>query len=245
MKVNDSFNKIFKNKKRALVVMAHPDDNEIICGGVVARLIGEGKKVRLVVLTNGGKGTQGRTDITEKQFAKIRLVEQKKAGRELGIPEEENFNLNIPDGELETTVANIGKVVFHIRQFKPDIVITHNPEEIINTFSKDTRWVNHRDHRHTAIIVVDAAYPYSRDTAFFPEQLKNGLTPHKVSEFLFSDSYTHVERLYFEVTKYLESRRKAFEQYKSSLSKKEIDGLMEEIKKDNGSFEVLRYVNIG
>ena len=169
MKITDSFNTVFGDKNRVLVVMAHPDDNEIICGGIVARLLAEGKKVRLVVMTNGGKGFQDRTDVTEQEFAKIRVNEQLSAGKELGLSEGDNFNLDVPDGELENTMENIGKVAFHIRQFKPDIIITQNPFDVINTFSNETHWVNHRDHRSTASIVLDAAYPYSRDRGFFPE----------------------------------------------------------------------------
>lgn len=239
----DSFNKIFGNKKRVLVVMAHPDDNEIICGGTVARLIDEGKKVRLVVMTNGGKGFQNRTDITEEEFAKLRIEEQIKAGLELGIPESENFNLNIPDGELEAGLENIEKIVFHIRQFKPDLIITQNPEEVINTFSQEIRWINHRDHRHVALIAVDASYPYCRDRGFFPHHFsEHNFEPHYVSEFLFSDSYTHPEVLYFDVTKYVGQKKKALQQYQSSLSEKEAEGLIEEIKTDEGSFELFRYV---
>ncbi|MDD2822617.1 MAG: PIG-L family deacetylase [Candidatus Daviesbacteria bacterium] len=241
--MTDSFESIFKDKNKILVVMAHPDDNEIVCGGIVARLIDEGKKVRVVVMTNGGKGMRDRTDVNEEQFAKIRLIEQKKAGVELGLSEDDMFNLNIADGELEDSLENIGKIVYHIREFKPDIIITHNPEEKINTFSEDTKWVNHRDHRYTATLVLDAAYPYSRDTAFFPEQLKNGLSPHCVGQFLMSDFYTHPDAKYFEVGKYLDKRRKALEKHTNGLDQEEIDSFMEEIQKENGHFETLRYLN--
>lgn len=241
--MRDSFEEIFGNLNKVLVVLAHPDDNEIICGGTVARLIEAGKKVRVLVMTNGGKGMRGRTDVNEQDFAVLRVEEQKKAGRELGLKDEEMFNLGIPDGELEKTIANIGKVVFHIREFKPEIIITHNPDEHINTFSPEVHWVNHRDHRHTASIVLDAAYPYSRDTAFFPEQLKNGLTPHSVGKFLLSDFYTHPDVLAFEVSSVLEKRKKALEQHVNGLSREETDSMMEEIKMDGGNFERLRFVD--
>lgn len=241
--MEDSFSKVFKNIKKVLVVMGHPDDCEIICGGTVARLLDGGRKVRSVAMTNGGKGMRDRTDVNEKQFAKIRVQEQIRAGLELGLLREEIFNLNIPDGELENSVENIEKTVYHIRQFKPEIIITHNPEEVINTFSKDVRWVNHRDHRHTALMVLDAAYPFSRDTAFFPHQLKAGLKPHNVGQFLFSDFYTHPEAMGFEVSKYLDKRRKALEQHKNGLSQEEVDSMMEEIQRDGGNFEILRFVN--
>jgi LmbE family N-acetylglucosaminyl deacetylase len=242
MKCIDSFDKIFSNKSKVLVVMGHPDDNEIICGGLVARLIDQGKKVRLISLTNGGKGFQNRTDVNETQFSQIRLEEQKKAGLKLGVPAGEIINFNIPDGEVEATVENIGKVVYHIRQFKPDIVITQNPEEIINTFSEDVHWINHRDHRRTAEIVFDACYPYSRDRGFFPQHFKDGLEPHSLGEILISDSYTHPDAVYFDVTNYLDKRKDALNQHKNALSPEEVDGMMEEIKKDNGSFETLRHI---
>ena len=117
MAIIDSYEEIFGNKKKIMVVMAHPDDNEIICGGIVARSIVAGKQVRLVVMTNGGKGFQDRTDINEEEFSKLRIEEQLRAGEELGIKRENNFNLGIRDGETENTIENIGKVGFHIPQF--------------------------------------------------------------------------------------------------------------------------------
>ncbi len=245
--IKDSFEKIFGNKERVLVVMAHPDDNEIICGGIVARLIDEGKKVRLVVMTNGGKGFQDRTDVTEEQFGKMRIAEQIAAGIELGLPKEENFNLEIPDGTVENTLANIERVVFHIRQFKPDLIITQNPFDPINTFSEDVHWVNHRDHRGTASIVLDAAYPYSRDRGFFPEHFtKFNLTPHTVNELMFSDAYAYPDVLYFDITKYFERKRSALLQHKNAFDADTVENeFLAESKLEPGkNFERLKYITI-
>jgi len=247
MEITDSYNKIFDHKNKVLVVMAHPDDNEIICGGTVARLLAEGKKVRLVVMTNGGKGFQDRVDVAEKQFAKIRIGEQLSAGKELGLAEEENFNLAVADGELENTLENIGKVVFHIRQFKPDIIITQNPFDIINTFSDDISWVNHRDHRATASIVLDAAYPYSRDRGFFPDHFSNfSLTPHTVNELLFSDSYSYPDVLYFDITKYIDKKRAALLQHGSAFPPETVEEefLAESRLAPGKNFERLKFVKI-
>ncbi|MFA6518779.1 MAG: PIG-L family deacetylase [Candidatus Shapirobacteria bacterium] len=245
MKITDSYQKIFKNKKRILVVLAHPDDNEIICGGLVARLISDKKKVRLLSMTNGGKGVRERNDISEKEFAEIRKNEQINAGKQLGVSSNEIFNLDIPDGELETNLDAIKKVVYHLRQFQPDIIITHNPEEIINWYSKSVGWVNHRDHRHTAEILLDATYPYCRDRAFFPEQFKiKNLKPCYVSEYLFSDSYTHPDAICFDVTSFVDKKRVALKEHTNGLNQDEIDGFLDEIKKGTKSYEVLRYVNL-
>ncbi|HEV2412555.1 MAG TPA: PIG-L deacetylase family protein [Candidatus Saccharimonadales bacterium] len=239
----DSFDDAFADKDRVLVVSAHPDDNEIICGALVARLIAAGKRVRLVVTTNGNKGT-GDKKVASDEFGGIRTKEQIAAAKELGIPATECFNLNIPDGELETSVENIKKVVFHIRQFKPDIVITHNPDEVINTFSskENVHWVNHRDHRHTAIITTDAVYPYSRDRAFFPDQLNDGLEPHTVYELMFSDSYEHPLNRFFDVTDYVDKKRRALRACPSVVEAEHVEEYIDEIKLGDRYYEQLRYL---
>lgn len=244
MAKGDSFDFVFKNVRKVLTVMAHPDDLELICGGAIARLINDGKEVRSIVMTNGGKGMQGRTDITEKEFAKLRVSEQMAAGRELGIPENQSFNLNISDGELEPSIENIGKVVFHIRQFKPDIVITHNPHLMLVKFSKTSRWVNHRDHRNTGMIVWDAVYPYSRDRGFFPEHFnKFGLSEHTANYLLFSDAYQDENLLHIDITDFAEKRKNALSKYKSSLTDKDVSDSMDEIRDGDRYFEPLGYTD--
>ncbi|KKS20688.1 MAG: GlcNAc-PI de-N-acetylase family, partial [candidate division WWE3 bacterium GW2011_GWA1_41_8] len=97
--IKDSFSEIFNNVKKVLVVLGHPDDMEIICGGTIARLTSENIQVRLVVTTNGGKGMKDKQGLIENEFAKSRVDEQISAGKILGISEDQNFNLQIPDGE--------------------------------------------------------------------------------------------------------------------------------------------------
>lgn len=242
--ITDSFDKVFADKQRVLVVVAHPDDNEVICGGLVARLIASGKAVRLVVTTNGEKGVMDK-DVSPEEFAKTRMTEQLLAAKKLGLPESENFNLNIPDGEFESSVENIGKIVYHIRQFKPDIIITHNPDEVINTFSSKggVYWVNHRDHRNTATATVDALYPYSRDKAFFPEQLQAGLETHSVYALLVSDSYEHSLRLYFDVTDFVDKKRQALSSCPSVIEQDHVEEYISETRIGDRYYEQLRYIS--
>ncbi len=243
----DSFDQVFSNKNRVLIVLAHPDDMEIICGGTVARLIKNGKQVRSVITTDGQRGMHQSDQYSNEEFAKIRLNSQIAAGLELGITKDNIFNLGFPDGQVENTFENIGKVVWHFRDFKPDIVITHKPVEVINWYDKQTGWVNHRDHRMTAELTLDAAYPYSNDHGFYREQLEAGLTGHSVSEFLFSDSYTEENAVGFDVSEFLETKHKALKHHMDGgvLSAEEVEGFMEEIAQDNGNFEVLGWVKLG
>lgn len=243
--MKDSFQEIFESINRILIVLGHPDDMEINCGGLLTRLIDNGKQVRLVVTTNGGKGVKDKQGISEIEFAEQRIEEQKKAGSILGIKDSENFNLDIPDGELETSLDNIEKIVFHIRQFQPDVIITHNPEDFIIEFFSDSHWLNHRDHRNTAIITLDACYPFAQNVNFFKHHFKNeNFKPHKVQKILIADSYQKESLKYFEITKYLDKKAMALEQHLSAFSKDDVPGYLEENKFENGYFESLAYYEI-
>lgn len=163
---------------RAMVVFAHPDD-EIGCAGTVAGWIKEGTEVCLVLCTNGDKGTEDLT-VTPAQLAKTRAEEQRAAAEALGV--KDLVMLGYPDGELEDTMEFRGKLVREIRRFRPDIVFTHAPVVL-------TRH-NHRDHRMTGVVTLDAVYPYARDPWHFVEVTKAGFTPHKVGTVLLWGSDT-------------------------------------------------------
>ncbi|MEK7595685.1 MAG: PIG-L family deacetylase [Patescibacteria group bacterium] len=244
MTPKDSFPEIFNGIDKVLVVLAHPDDMEVNCGGLIARLTEESKNVRLIATTNGGKGTKDKK-INEEAFGATRVNEQIRAGEILGIPQSQNFNLQIPDGELETDLKTIEKIVWHIREFKPNIVITHNPEDLIIRFFNKSTWVNHRDHRNTAEATLDAIYPYSRDANFFPQQLsKDKLTGHKVTKVLVTDSYTKHELRYFDIGNYLEKKKLALQQHVSAFSPEDAKDYIEENRIGDGYFEPLAFYTV-
>ncbi|OGM18644.1 hypothetical protein A2686_04215 [Candidatus Woesebacteria bacterium RIFCSPHIGHO2_01_FULL_38_10] len=245
MKIKDSFKETFKDVKNVLVVLAHPDDMEISCGGLIIRLIDNGVQVRLVATTNGGKGMKDKKGLKEEEYAKQRVAEQFKAGKVLGIEEVENFNLEIPDGELEASVENIGKIAFHIRQFKPDLVITHNPDNCIIEFFNRSTWVNHRDHRNTALITIDAVYPYSRDRGFFTSQFeKDKLEPHTVKKLLLTDSYTAASVKFFAIDNYLSKKKIALQQHLTAFDPSDADDYLQENKFENGYYEPLGFYEV-
>ena len=245
MKIKDSFEEVFKEINKVLIVLAHPDDMEITCGGLIARLVDNKKLVRLVVTTNGGKGMKDKEGLTESEFAKSRVAEQVSAGKILGIKESENYNLGIPDGEIEPSVENIGEIAFHIRQFKPDLVISHNPDPGIVRFFENSAWVNHRDHRNTALITIDAVYPYSRDRGFFTEQFeKDKLEPHVVKQLLLTDSYTSNSIKYFQIDEYLSKKKLALQQHLTAFDPADADDYLEENKFGDNYFEPLGYYKV-
>lgn len=221
--MQDSYTKIFSEKHRVMFVFAHPDDAEIYCGGLIARLVGDGKQVKLIKMTTGNKGSRGEK-ISEADLAKTRESEDKEALKVLGLKDEDSLNLNLGDGEIEADLETRGKVVKEIRVFKPDLIVTHNPEKTLIRDEDGGYYVNHRDHRHTAEVVVDAAYPYSRDLLFYPEHIKDGLLGHTCSEFLFVDSWGHEDTVYIDITDFAKTRTQAIACHKSQYSPENAQG---------------------
>ena len=146
---------MFKSPGSALVVIPHPDDGEIGCGGTTAKWIREGCKVFYLLCTNGDKGSDDR-GITSASLAKVRSEEQLAAADSLGV--EEVIMLGYPDGELEDTKQFRGEVVKAIRRFRPDVVICPDP------FRMTPYW--HRDHRICGQVTVDAIFPYARAVSY-------------------------------------------------------------------------------
>ncbi len=199
--------------------------------------------MKLVKMTTGNKGSRGQK-ITETELAQTRESEDQVALKTLGLTQGDSTNLNLGDGEIENNLATIGLLVKEIRTFKPDLIVTHNPEKTLIRDLEGSYYVNHRDHRHTAEVVVDAAYPYSRDLLFYPEQLKEGLSGHSCSEFLFVDSWGHEDTVFIDITKYDQVRTQAIASHKSQYSQENAQGSTDFFApdKDGNRYEQFRYV---
>lgn len=217
----DAFEKIFGKKERVMTVFAHPDDAQLYCGGTINRLVQAGKRVQVVKMTAGNKGSR-QENISSDKLAKLRGEEDRESLRVLGVKKEDDICLSLNDGEIENNLTTIGKLAKQIRLFKPDIIITHNPEDVIIRYDKDVNWVNHRDHRHTGKSAIDAAYPYARDLLFFPEHFEEkGASSHKVIEFLLVDYYDHPDLVYIDVEKFVDVRTKALACHTSQYSQQQ------------------------
>ena len=158
--------------ERVMVVTAHPDDPEFGAGGTIGKLAREGREVTYVIVTNGNKGASDR-QLTPERLVKIREEEQRNAARVLGV--ERVVFLGYEDGEVEDTRDLRRDVTREIRRWRPDLIMTQNPQRTYNLYA------SHRDHRITAGVVLDCVYPLARDHLSFPE-LRPDYEPHKVRE---------------------------------------------------------------
>ncbi len=163
-------------KKRILVILAHPDDPEFFFGGSIARWISAGHEVFYCLLTMGDKGGND-LQITPEQLASIRIVEQQNAAKVLGV--KEVFFLSSPDGFLHPNDLVRKEVVRQIRKIKPEIVVSCDPT---NYFIRG-RYINHPDHRAAGEITLDAVFPAAGNVYYFPELITDeNLQPHTPNE---------------------------------------------------------------
>jgi LmbE family N-acetylglucosaminyl deacetylase len=159
--------------ERALVVFAHPDDAEFLCGGTVARWTGDGSLVEYVCATDGSAGWNG-PDRTREEIAAIREEEMRSAAEVLGV--REVAFLGFPDGALEPNLDLRRAVTREVRRARPDVIVTFDPSQLWS----GRRYINHPDHRAIgeAVLAVVACDAPTRPQ--FPELLDEGLVPFKV-----------------------------------------------------------------
>ncbi len=125
---------------RLLVLGAHPDDAEFHAGGLAARYAHLGRAVRLVSVTNGGAGHH---QLSSTELSALRREEAGRAGRVIGA---DYVTWDFEDGHLQPTLEVRNRIIQEIREFQPDLVLTHRTCDY------------HPDHRAVGQAVQDASY---------------------------------------------------------------------------------------
>ncbi len=160
----------------AMVIVAHPDDAEFLCGGTVAKWCAEGWTVYYVLATSGDKGTHD-SALSAQELAALREQEQRAACRVLGV--KDVIFLGYPDGFLKPDAELRGEIVRLLRRYRPDVVLT---------WDGFRQGFNHSDHRAVGIAVRDAVYPAVRDHLYYADHAAEGLEAHQVNEMLLAGS---------------------------------------------------------
>jgi LmbE family N-acetylglucosaminyl deacetylase len=152
--------------KRALCIVAHPDDIEYYCGGSVLKMTARGVRVDFVLATSGDKGTHN-PNVPRDELAKRREEEQEAAAYVLGV-KRVKF-LRHGDAELTESLALREEFVRAIRDSLPDVLLTFDP---------NGGYRYHPDHRVVGRVALDAAWPCARDPLSYPD----AGAPHETAE---------------------------------------------------------------
>jgi LmbE family N-acetylglucosaminyl deacetylase len=205
--------------RRILCISAHPDDNEFVIGGSVARWTREGRDVAFCLVTTGGAGVNEHTPSNE-GLIPVREKEQRAAAKILGV--KELMLLGYVDGTLVPSLAMRRDLTRVIRRWRPDVVVTGDPT--VRYYGNE--YLNHPDHRAVADVALDAVFPSSETSAIFPELLAEGLPPHKVKQVLISGSLE--PDVFVDISRTLAVKCRALKAHRSQVGKGEwVDQLLQ------------------
>lgn len=166
----------------ALVLFAHPDDAEIMCGGTAAGWIAEGCEVHYVVITDGSAGSND-PDATREELRPIREREQRAAAESLGV-KSVTF-LGEVDGMLEVNLDTRRKVCREVRRLRPDVIVAPDPSALWI----GSGYINHTDHVRAGELALSAVMPDAPSRPMFPELLDEGLEPFEVPHLYLSGEH--------------------------------------------------------
>lgn len=220
--MNNSLEHIVGGKK-LLFVVSHFDDVEDYWGGMILKGLAEGiinpNNINYLVCSNSDKGGRDKyTDPTE--LSKLRVVEQEKVFKHLGIPLGNLHTLDYDDGFLyDQNEELLERIVFYVRLIRPDLVLTHTFENKTIETKRGTYYV-HRDHRVVGETTLDAVYPYTRDLIFFPEHFENGVEQgHTVKEVITAES--DAPNLFIDITNQFDDKIELISQFETQIDSKD------------------------
>jgi len=204
-----------------LVILAHPDDPEFFCGATLAKWAREGHHITYQLITCGDKGFNESTPagMTTDALCAIRHEEQLAAANVIGV-DAVHF-LDTADGYLVPDLNLRREIVRVIRKFKPDILVTCDPQTLFATYG-----INHPDHRAAGQVVMDAVFPAAGSPVFFPELLLEGYDPHMPKEIWCSLTMQHNVKV--DVTDTWQIKLEAILKHKSQVG--DVDKFLERMK---------------
>jgi LmbE family N-acetylglucosaminyl deacetylase len=221
--------------KRAMTIQAHPDDQEFSVGGTLAKWAKAGCEIISVIITNGDSGSNAlEHDASYKPIlAEIREKEQLAANEVLGI--KETVFLHYRDGELEATIPLRKELTRLIRKFKPDTVLTGNPEGWF--YGSD--YLNHPDHRAAAQAACTAVFPSAGSRLMFADLLTEGYEPHDPNRLYIHG--TDKDDTWVDITETLDVKIKALQQHASQVPVDKVGKWMTEWAEEEAKDKEMNY----
>lgn len=148
--------------KSAIAIVAHPDDIEFLFAGTLLQLGRVGYELHYFCLANGGCGS---LTMDAQATVKLRRSEAKQAAVILGAKWHEPL---CNDLEIIYSVDLIKRLAVTIRETRPEIVLTHSPDDYMD------------DHTETARLAITAAFTHGMPN-FDTEPPSQALKEHRLA----------------------------------------------------------------
>jgi bacillithiol biosynthesis deacetylase BshB1 len=177
-----------------LAIAAHRDDVEQTCGGTLLVMQARGWRTGILDLTRGESGSRG--------TAAEREAEANEAARILNVTAREA--LDLPDGNVENTLANRLKIAAVLRRLRPRVVIL-------------PYWQGrHPDHYTTATLGYEACFVSGLARVETPGPPN---PPHRPYKILYASLYADVRPSFVvDITPHIERRYASLTAYRSQYA---------------------------
>jgi len=161
---------------KILGITAHPDDEVGAFGGTLLLYRARGVETSVICLTQGQAASNRGTAKSDEELANLRRAEFFASCKVLQVTKAQI--LDYPDGLLQRQdfFSVVGNLTRRVREIKPHIILTMGPEGAIT---------GHPDHSMASIFAT-MAFHWSARKDRFPEQLENGLEPHRAQKLYYS-----------------------------------------------------------
>lgn len=182
-----------------LAIGCHPDDLEIGCGGTLSKYVKHGHKVFMCHVANGNRG---HAVIMPEELRSIRILEAIEAGKIIGV--EEVINIDAADLEVNSNNEHtVNKLIEIIRYTKPQMIITHNPDDYMT------------DHIEVSKLVFNASFSSS-----VPHVFTNNPTYSLIAPLYYMDTLAGVNFLpteYVDISEEIEIKLNALNCHESQI----------------------------
>ncbi len=183
--------------KKLSIIVAHPDDAELLCFGTILYFIDRGYQADVVIATDGRNGMTI-SPISQTMIKAIhnglRREESQQAFNEVGVT---TSFLGLRDGYLTIDIELVSAMEKYLNEYQPEIVITHYA-----TFNA----VEHSDHIAVGCAVVNAvARANSVKTLLQAQPLTAGLM-------------SFVPNYFVNITAYLKAKMQAIGKHETQLN---------------------------
>lgn len=150
-------------KKKLFVIVAHPDDAELLCYGTIQKYLRAGWFCRILIMTSGNKGANiDRKKETAKAFKNSQI---------------DIKYLDFSDGYVEMNYDLLSNIREELNNYQPNVVITHYP---------DDSGVEHQDHVAIGKAVINNVIrvPFSIEKLLLAEPLLSAKTSFEANYFV-------------------------------------------------------------
>jgi LmbE family N-acetylglucosaminyl deacetylase len=163
---------------RLLCITAHPDDEAGGFGGTLLHYAERGVETHVICLTPGQAASHRGNAKSDDELSAVRRLEFEASCRLLKVSR--GKVLDYHDGRLDvqdfhTVVADLTR---RVRELRPHIVMSMGTEGAITA---------HPDHSMVSIFAT-MAYHWAGRTNRFPDQLQNGLAPHRAQKLYYASA---------------------------------------------------------